>query len=99
MIFTIVRKRIHILLVSFIWISVVDSSCNLDIGINIVQENAPGVGGWGGTCRCSDGRTYEVGDNSNHCKTLACVNGERVNCNTYAGEWSYRKVICATGIL
>ena len=61
---------------------------------NIVQENDPEVGGWGGTCRCPDGRTYEVGDNKDSCNTLACVNGEVLNCNRYSGEWSNRKVTC-----
>ena len=65
---------------------------------NIVQENSPGVGGWGGTCRCPDGTTYEVGDHFDACNTLACVNGEMVNCNRKHGEWSGRKVTCK-GIL
>merc|ERR1712141_988303 len=62
--------------------------------VNIVEENASGVGGWGGTCRCPDGTTYEVGDNKDGCGTLACVNGEKVNCYEYDGEWSNRKVTC-----
>ena len=62
--------------------------------MNTVEENASGVGGWGGTCRCPDGTTYEVGDNKDGCGTLACVNGEKVNCYEYDGEWSNRKVTC-----
>ena len=62
---------------------------------NVVQENAPGVALWGGTCKCPDGRTYQVGDGADGCATLACVYGEKVNCNKYGGEWSYRKVTCA----
>ena len=55
----------------------------------------PGVGGYGGTCLCPDGRTYEVGDNNDHCKTIQCVNGEMINCNHKRGIWSERKVTCA----
>jgi len=64
------------------------------LGVNTVEENASGVGGWGGTCRCPDGTTYEVGDNKDGCGTLACVNGAKVNCYKYDGEWSNRKVTC-----
>ena len=59
-----------------------------------MEENASGVGYWGGTCQCPDGTTYEVGDNNDNCGTLACVNGEKVNCYEYDGEWSNRKVTC-----
>ena len=64
----------------------------------MVEEKTPGVGSWGGTCQCPNGRSYEVGDNNNHCKSLACANGKMVNCNKYDGEWSKRKVTCS-GIL
>ena len=84
------------ILVNLLWISVLSSNYISDTEPNIVQENAPGVGGWGGTCRCPDGTTYEVGDHFDACNTLACVNGEMVNCNEYEGEWSYRKVICTS---
>ena len=65
---------------------------------NVVQEKAHGVGGWGGTCRCSDGNTYKVGDNNDYCKSLACVNGEMIDCNRYDGEWSRKKVTCKGNI-
>ena len=55
----------------------------------------PVVGGRGGTCRCPDGKTYEVGDNNDFCRSLACVGGEMINCNgTHYGRWSFRKVTC-----
>ena len=54
----------------------------------------PVVGGRGGTCRCPDGKTYEVGDNNDFCRTLACVGGEMIKCNNYYGRWSFRKVTC-----
>jgi len=65
------------------------------LGVNTVEENASGVGGWGGTCQCPDGTTYEVGDNKDGCETLACVNGEKLDCNERDGDWSNRKVTCS----
>ena len=62
---------------------------------NLVEENADGVGGWGGTCECPDGLTYEVGDMNDGCQTIACINGRKVNCNEHSGGWSNRKVTCA----
>ena len=62
---------------------------------NVVEENVPGVGGWGGTCRCPDGNGYEVGDNGDFCISLACINGQMVNCNQNDGAWSRQKVTCA----
>ena len=61
---------------------------------NLVEENANGVGGWGGTCECPDGSRYEVGDNGDLCETIACVHGTKINCNRNFGAWSYRKVTC-----
>ena len=60
----------------------------------MVEENAKGVGGWGGTCECPDGSRYEVGDNGDRCKTIACVHGTKINCNKNVGAWSKRKVTC-----
>ena len=66
---------------------------------NKYEKNVPGVGGWGGTCKCPDGMTYEVGDNGDGCGSIACVNGEQIGeCRRDLGEWSHRKVTCA-GIL
>ena len=62
--------------------------------VNVLEENADGVGGWGGECRCPDGQTYHVGDNGDSCGSLACVGGEMINCNKNDGAWSKRKVIC-----
>ena len=68
-------------------------------GRNVVQENEPGVGGYGGTCRCPDGTKYEVGDNRDDCHSFACINGEMITptdqCNRHVGDWSYRQVTCA----
>ena len=36
-----------------------------DCGPNQVIPNAPGVGGWGGTC--PDGAEYPAGDNGDYC--------------------------------
>jgi len=73
----------------------VNWSVVLGDGINTVEEDVIQVGGWGGTCLCPDGSTYQVGDNWDACATLACVNGQKVNCNEYFGEWSDRKVTCS----
>lgn len=39
-----------------------------------------GVGKFGGMCTCPDGQTYEVGDNDDGCKSLACENGVSGEC-------------------
>ena len=62
---------------------------------NVVEDNANGVGGWGGTCTCPDGQSYQVGDNNNNCENLACINGNAGECNRKFGPWSKRKVTCA----
>ena len=62
---------------------------------NLVEENANGVGGWGGTCECPDGSRYEVGDAGDSCGSLSCVHGTKINCNMNHGAWSHRKVTCA----
>ena len=54
-----------------------------------------GVGGWGGTCRCPDGNEYQVADNNDACNSLACINGQKLNCNEYVGPWNGRRVTCA----
>ena len=61
----------------------------------MVEENVPGVGAWGGTCRCPDGSTYQVGDNIDYCDSLACINGEKIDCNDKYGVWSNKKVTCS----
>jgi hypothetical protein len=38
------------------------------------------VGAWGGWCTCPDGQRYKVGDNLDHCGSLACVGGELAQC-------------------
>lgn len=40
-----------------------------------VYTRADGVGGWGGECMCPNGETYEVGNNSDGCGSLACYGG------------------------
>jgi len=65
-----------------------------DIQENVVTENAPGVGNWGGECTCPDGKTYQVGDWNDSCESLACIGGSMKKCNRHAGAWSQRKVVC-----
>merc|ERR1712012_641683 len=61
---------------------------------NVVEEKAPGVGGWGGSCTCPDGSVYQVGDNIDYCDSLACIGGVSGTCNRRHGEWSRRKATC-----
>jgi len=63
---------------------------------NTVEENAISVGGWGGSCTCSDGQVYQVGDNVDQCNSMACIDGIPGECNEGVGVWSNRKVTCAT---
>ena len=61
----------------------------------VVQPNTPGVGVWGGTCTCPDGQSYQVGDNSDFCGTLACIGGVSDHCNEWDdAAWAGRQVIC-----
>merc|ERR1719433_2557463 len=66
----------------------------LSFSDNVVEENAVGVGGWGGSCTCPDGSVYQVGDNKDRCGSLACFGGVSGTCNRFRGEWSSRKVTC-----
>ena len=62
---------------------------------NVVHTNAPGVGGWGGTCTCPDGSVYQVGDEANACASLACVGGISGICSEHNPGGSHVKVVCA----
>lgn len=59
-------------------------------------RNAPGVGGWGGSCTCPDGQVYQVGDENNACRSIACDGGTPGTCNRKRGPWALNKVICAS---
>jgi len=45
------------------------------------HRKVDGVGAWGGICTCPDGRFYEVGDNMDHCASLACEGGTSGPCS------------------
>ena len=62
---------------------------------NVVENNAPGVGSWGGTCTCPDGQVYQVGDNFDSCKSLACYNGFGAGCSSNNPGGQKVKVTCA----
>jgi len=47
-----------------------------------IESSVAGVGGWGGTCTCPSGETYQVGDNEDSCGSLACVNGVSGKCGS-----------------
>jgi len=54
-----------------------------------------GAGGWGGTCECPDGQQFEVGDNWDACRSLACEGGKMINCNRHwNSKWAGRRVNC-----
>jgi hypothetical protein len=61
---------------------------------NFPELNPDGVGRMGGYCQCPDGKMYQVGAYSDHCMTLACVNGTSGACFHFQGTWSYTRVIC-----
>jgi hypothetical protein len=49
---------------------------------NKVESAVRGVGGWGGLCTCPDGQSYRVGDNTDSCRTLACIGGTAGSCSS-----------------
>jgi len=62
------------------------------------------AGGWGGPCTCTvSGKVYYVGDNRNHCRSLACfgpgarsgwAGNEWKGCTRRGGKWSRMRVDC-----
>jgi hypothetical protein len=71
----------------------------VDVLENVIHENAPGTGVWGGACRCPNGEMIQVSDNGDFCSTLACVGGTYAACDLrHEGPWSHRRVICAPGL-
>ena len=62
-----------------------------------MEENATGVGDYGGSCTCPDGTVYQVGDLGDSCGTMACYGGVSGLCNEAVGAWSKRKVTCYAG--
>ena len=54
-----------------------------------------GGSGWGGTCTCPDGTTYQVGvAAADDCNALECADGISGTCNEFAGPWSNTKALC-----
>jgi len=43
-------------------------------------EKVPGVGAWGGSCKCPDGQQFQVGDHDDACGSLACQGGAAGHC-------------------
>lgn len=53
------------------------------------------IGGWGGTCTCPDGQTYQVGDRHDNCRTMVCIGGTASSCSqSELPERKGRGVIC-----
>jgi len=65
---------------------------------HLVKEKAAGVGLFGGSCTCPDGKVYQVGDNEDDCASLACVGGVSGTCKRDEGSWSHRKVECREAV-
>ena len=62
---------------------------------DVVVDNAPGVGQWGGYCTCPSGVTYGVGDENNKCGSLACTGGTESECiKSVNSAYSKRRVTC-----
>ena len=64
---------------------------------NFVEFDVTAVDGWSGTCRCPDGRTYEVGDSIGSSESLACINGDIVSHYGVEGTRSVKKITCSLG--
>jgi hypothetical protein len=62
-------------------------------------RSVSGVGGWGGTCTCPDGQTYEVGDNGDNCGSIACEGGVAGTCSEggISSANQGKKVTCRPG--
>ena len=66
---------------------------------NKFERKVPGIGGWGGSCRCPNGQVYQVGDSGKGCTALACINGKPGKCNRkQSAAWAGNKVTCATAM-
>jgi len=62
---------------------------------NLIEYNVDNVGGWGGTCTCPDGITYQVGDNFDGCGSLACIGGISGSCGPDNPGGAGVRVTCA----
>ena len=64
---------------------------------NKLTNYSKDVGEFGAQCTCPDGGQYPAGVYKNDQTKVACVNGEASNeISLTAGNWSYKKVLCAT---
>merc|ERR1719149_410084 len=70
------------------------------------EHGTEGVGGWGGSCTCPDGQTYQVGDvwasdtAAGDCGALACYGGVAGECQKVGSAdapepHSFNKITCA----
>ena len=67
---------------------------SLPSSADVVVENAPGVGSWGGYCTCPSGVRYSVGDENNGCGSLACTGGTASACSSGTPSSMRRRVTC-----
>ena len=68
--------------------------CNLFLGTNWYRRDN-GTGTWGGTCKCPDGQVYQVADNYDNCKSLACEGGSSGQCSQNIPSYAqHMRVTC-----
>jgi hypothetical protein len=72
------------------------SKCRLEKVPNRVVDPDLNAGKWGGECLCPNGQKYWVGDNGDHCRSLACGNGNPISCYSYTDpKWMNKSVQCS----
>ena len=61
-------------------------------GVRLQHLIAEDAGVWGGSCTCPDGQTFQVGDHTNFCNSLACEGGISGPCHRNDnGPWVTRR--------
>jgi hypothetical protein len=69
-------------------------SRSIDTGTNWYRRDN-GTGTWGGTCKCPDGQVYQVADNYDNCKSLACEGGSSGQCSQNIPSYAqHMRVTC-----
>jgi len=68
--------------------------------VNKHVKNATAVGQYGGVCECPDGMQYDVGDQYDNCKSLACYGGKAFGCGVRAPQHkgAHMSTTCASNL-
>ena len=64
------------------------------ISVNVVEENAFGVGSWGGECMCPDGKSYQVGTDLS---ALQLASNDPIMWAILRGTDSCKRLACING--